>query len=80
MFSYITKGKLKNLDAKEIGKETYPPNPNIKFGFSFFKIRIDFTIDVKIKKIEKNFFNKFLFVGVPAFNMYDLNSEWFLKS
>ena len=52
----MTKGKLKNLEAKAIGKDTYPPNPKIKSGFSFLKIRIDLNIENKIIKKEKNFF------------------------
>ena len=45
LFSYIIKGKLKNFDTKETGNDTYPPIPNIKSGFSFFKIIIDFIIE-----------------------------------
>ena len=60
-------GKLKNLETKEIGKETYPPKPKIRFGFSFFKIKIDLTKLYKIIKKDKIFLKKFLLVKVSTF-------------
>ena len=42
----------KNLDDKEIGKDTYPPNPKIRFGLSFLRIFADFIIEKKISKKE----------------------------
>ena len=48
----MTKGIFKILAAKQIGNEAYPPIPNTKLGFSFFKIKIDFNIATKILKKE----------------------------
>ena len=49
----------KNLDDKEIGKDTYPPNPKIRFGLSFLRIFADFIIEKKISKKDKILLKKF---------------------
>jgi len=76
-FSFLSwKDRNRQLfEATEIGNETYPPNPKIKSGFSFFKINIDFMIENNIVKKEKKFFIKFLLLGVFTFKVYDLNCE-----
>jgi len=64
---------------KEIGNDTYPPNPIIRSGFSFLKIKIDLVIEKRIIIKEKIFLKKLLFDGVSVFMMHDLNRAWFFK-
>ena len=45
LFSYTVSGIFKNFAAKEIGKDTYPPKPNTKSGFSLFNIIIEFIME-----------------------------------
>ena len=75
LFSYKSNGRSKIFEATEIRNETYPPNPKIKSGFSYFKTNIDFMIENNIVKKEKKFFIKFLLLGVFTFKVYDLNCE-----
>ena len=75
----MTKGKLKNLDAIEVGNEVYPPNPITKSAFSFFKIIIDFIKEKKIKINDKILLYKFLLVRLPILSSYDLNFDCLFK-
>ena len=50
LFSYKTKGQEKILEIKLIGKDTYPPSPNTRFGFSLIKINMDSNKLINILK------------------------------
>ena len=77
--SYIINGILRNLEAKDVGNETYPPNPIVRSALSFFKILIDLNIEKKIITKDKILPNKFLLVGVPVINSCDLNFEFLFR-
>ena len=62
-----------------MGNDTYPPNPIIKSGFSFLKIKTDLIMEKMIIIKEKIFMKKLLFDGVSVLMMHDLNRAWFFK-
>ena len=62
-----------------MGNDTYPPNPIIRSGFSFLKIKTDLIMEKRIIIKEKIFFKKFLFDGVSVRKMHDLNCARFFK-
>ena len=51
----IGRDNVPEKEAKEKGKDTKPPIPKTKFGFSFFKIKIDLIIEKKIVHNDINF-------------------------